>query len=187
MLNTADILINAVLFIFLPLWAIAGFVDWCCHKASQIEVTTGIKENLMHCVMGIQIAIPMYLCISYRVNAFILIICFFCLILHEVIAHWDVHYAQNLRKITIWEMHAHSYLATLPFFLFVIILVINWHVVSEWMQSPTLINIELKPMETPHGGENYLSFYLIFLSIACIFPYVEEFFRCLKATKRDPK
>ena len=44
-MDTSSLLINAMLYVFLPLWGIAGFADWCCHKATKIEVTSGVKES----------------------------------------------------------------------------------------------------------------------------------------------
>ena len=38
-------------------------------------------------------------------------------LLHEVAAHWDVHYATPRRRISIWEMHVHNYMATMPLYL----------------------------------------------------------------------
>lgn len=179
-METADILINLLLFLFLPLWGIAGFVDWCCHKATKIEITSGVKESLMHCVMGIQIGIPIILCLTFRVNVLILLICFAALILHELVAHWDVNYAQNLRKISIWEMHAHSYLATLPLYLLVIILVINWEVLLDLVQFNWAGQLHFEKLDFKPGGSGYLPLYLAFMAVACVFPYLEELIRCLR-------
>jgi hypothetical protein len=31
------LLINLILFGLLPLWGIAGFIDWCCHRATKVN------------------------------------------------------------------------------------------------------------------------------------------------------
>jgi hypothetical protein len=46
--NTNQLLINLILYGMLPLWGIAGFIDWCCHRATRIERTSGLKESLVH-------------------------------------------------------------------------------------------------------------------------------------------
>ena len=58
MLQTSQLLIQLMLYVFLPLWGIAGFADWCCHRATRIEHTSGLKESLIHSLMGIQMAVP---------------------------------------------------------------------------------------------------------------------------------
>lgn len=187
-MDTSQLLINVLLFVFLPLWGIAGFVDWCCHRATQIETTSGLKESLMHSLMGIQVGIPILLCLIFRVNVLVLLICLAAWVLHEVIAHLDVHYASTKRKITIWEMHAHSYLATLPFYMLAMIFVINWPVVLDLVQFNWQGQLQLQPMEYPHGGEQYLKNYLIFMAIVCGLPYFEENLRCLiQWLRKEPK
>ncbi len=180
-MDTGQLLINFLLFLYLPLWGIAGLADWFCHRATNIESTTGIKESLMHSVMGIQTAIPIVLCLSFRVNVLVLILCLLAWILHEIVAHWDVTYAEPRRRISIWEMHAHSYLATLPFFMLTMIFIINWEVTLDLLTLDWRGGFQLEPVTNPHGGEGYLVGYLSFLTIVCVFPYLEELWRCWRS------
>jgi hypothetical protein len=178
-METGQLLINLLLFVFLPLWGIAGFVDWLCHRATHIETTSGLKESLMHTVMGIQVGIPIVLCILYRVNVLILLLCFAAWLLHEVVAHMDVKFASPRRKISIWEMHAHSYLATLPLFMLSIIAVINWPVVLDLVQFNWAGQLTLQRMEYEHGFDGYFAVYFSFMAFVCVFPYLEENVRCV--------
>src|SRR5262249_18818505 len=59
--DSKTLLINLILYGLLPLWGIAGFIDWCCHRATRVESTSGIKESLMHSLMGIQLGVPILL------------------------------------------------------------------------------------------------------------------------------
>lgn len=134
----------------------------------------------MHSVMGIQIGIPILVCLLFKINVLVILICLGAWLLHEAVAHWDVRYASPRRHISIWEMHAHSYLATLPLYLLVIILIMNWPtfmrvVTLDWDNEWQLIRVT-----EPHGGNAYLLNYLIFMLIACVFPYMEELMRCLR-------
>lgn len=178
-MDTNQLLVNLLLFLFLPLWGIAGFVDWCCHRATRIESTSGIFETLLHSIMGIQIAIPILLCIIFEINVGILMICIAAWILHELVAHFDVHYAAPKRHISIWEMHAHSYLATLPLYILSIILVLNWDITLKLITFNWTNGFGFTPVATPWGGESYLPTYLIFMGMVCVIPYTEEFLRCL--------
>jgi len=177
-METNQLLINLLLFIFLPLWGIAGFVDWCCHKATNIESTSGFFESALHSIMGIQVAIPILLCLLFEVNVGILLICFLVWLLHELIAHLDVHYASPKRHISIWEMHAHSYLSTLPFYMLSIIVIINWPVFLKLISLDWTNAFTFQTVDYPWGGSNYLLIYLSFMSLICVFPYIEELFRC---------
>src|SRR5690606_19826169 len=116
----------------------------------------------------IQVGIPILLCLLFQVNVLILIICLLAWVLHEVVAHWDVHYAAPRRHISIWEMHAHSYLASLPFYMLVMILVINWPVVLDLVSLNWQGKMHLVAMQTPHGGDGFLPFYLGFMAVFCV-------------------
>ncbi len=41
----------ALLYFIMPLWFLAGVADWLCHRASDIEHTTGAKESIIHLLM----------------------------------------------------------------------------------------------------------------------------------------
>lgn len=179
-MDTHVLLIQVLLYVFLPLWGIAGFADWCCHRATRIEENSGLKESLMHSLMGIQVGIPILMCLLYRVNVLVLLICLLAWVLHELVAHGDVHYAASRRRISIWEMHAHSYLASLPFYMLAMIMVINWPVVLDLVTLDWQGQMRLIPVDTPPGGERYLPFYLGFMALLCVFPYLEENLRCLR-------
>jgi len=180
-MDTAALLINVMLYVFLPLWGIAGFVDWCCHRATKIEVTSGIKESLMHSLMGIQMGIPIILCLLFNVNVLILLICIVTWISHEIVAHCDVRYATPTREISIWEMHAHTYLGSLPLYMLISIFVINWDVFQQLIHFQWAGNLSLVVIEEPHGTSSYLPLYLSFMCVICVLPYIEENLRCLKA------
>jgi len=63
MMPTTDtLLVKLILYGLLPLWGIAGLLDWACHRATRIERTSGIKESLMHSLMGVQLGVPIVLC-----------------------------------------------------------------------------------------------------------------------------
>jgi len=183
-MDTSALLINVMLYLFLPLWGIAGFADWCCHRATKIEENSGIKESLMHSVMGIQMGIPIMLCLIFNVNVLILIICILTWISHEIVAHCDVRYATPKREISIWEMHAHTYLGSLPLYMLTSIVVINWEVFQQLITLDWAGNMSLIMVDEPHGTSAYLPAYLIFMAVICVFPYIEENLRCLKTHLR---
>ncbi|SEA07195.1 diguanylate cyclase [Alkalimonas amylolytica] len=179
-MQTSDLLIQLMLYVFLPLWGVAGFIDWCCHRATHIEHTSGVKESLVHSLMGIQMAIPILLCLLFQVNVLIMLICLLAWLAHELVAHYDVHYAAPRRHISIWEMHAHNYLATLPLFMLLLIIVINFPVFIQLVTLDWQGQFQFQRMPYAHGGDSYLLYYLGFMLLVCVLPYLEENVRCVR-------
>jgi hypothetical protein len=176
------LLINLILYGLLPLWGIAGFIDWCCHRATRVESTSGLKESLIHSLMGIQLGIPIVLCLLFEVNVLVLLICGSMWLLHEVVAHWDVYYATPRRHISIWEVHVHNYMATVPLYLLMLVVILNWDVAVKAVTLDWSGQFGLRPLRERPGGSAYLPAYLAFMAALCVLPYLEENIRCLRHT-----
>jgi hypothetical protein len=182
--DTNQLLINLILYGLLPLWGIAGFIDWCCHRATGIEQTSGLKEALIHSLMGMQLGLPIILALTFKVNVLILLIAIIAWFSHEFVAHWDVHYATPIRHISIWEVHVHNYLSTLPLYLLMLIMVLNWEVVIQLVTLDWAGQFTLEPSVAMAAEPTYLVGYLWFMAILCALPYTEENIRCLLATRK---
>ena len=184
MADTRLLLINLILYGLLPLWGVTGFIDWWCHRASRIETTSGLKESLAHSLMGIQLGVPIVLGLFFQINVLILLICLAALLSHAMVAHFDVDYATPLRRISVWETHVHAYMATLPLFIVLLIMVINWDVVIRMVTLDWHGQFSLIPTANPQLTPTYRRGYLSFLAAFCVVPYVEENIRCLLAARR---
>jgi hypothetical protein len=182
-----NLLINLILFGLLPLWGIAGFIDWCCHRATRVEATSGVKESLIHSLMGVQLGIPIALCLMFEVNVLVLLVCIAMWIAHEVVAHWDVHYATPRRHISIWEVHVHNYMATVPLYLLMLVAVLNWPIVLKLVTFDWSGQFGLHLLAERPGGSGYLPGYLAFMAFLCVFPYLEENIRCLRHARATHK
>ena len=90
---------SLLVYIVLPLWVIAGFVDYLCHRASDIEHATGAKESLIHWLMLTEVGVPLLLAVFFRINALILALMIFCLIAHEVTGYLDLKIAMATRRV----------------------------------------------------------------------------------------
>ena len=89
-----------LLYFVLPVWLIAGFADWLCHRATDIESTTGLKETYIHILMFLEMGLPLLSALFTDVNALVIafmIVMFFC---HEATALWDVSYAVTARRVS---------------------------------------------------------------------------------------
>ena len=47
-MDEATLVLNVMLYVLLPLWGIAGMLDWWCHRNTEIEKTSGLHEAYIH-------------------------------------------------------------------------------------------------------------------------------------------
>lgn len=172
-----------LLYAVLPAWVFFGFMDYVCHRHSRIEETTGIKESLMHAVMGIQVGLPIALGLFLEINVLIMLITLVVLATHEWVAHVDVKTAYEIRKISIWEIHAHSFLEVIPFGIFGLVVLLKWPdfiklVTFDWGGS---LGLALKAHPIDSG---FIVSYAVLMLLGGILPYGEELLRCLRAEAR---
>jgi len=173
-----------LLYFVLPVWLIAGFADWICHRATDIENTTGLKETWIHILMFLEMGLPLLSALFLEVNALVfafMIVLFFC---HEATALWDVSYAVTAREVKPIEQHIHSFLEMVP--LMALLLVISRH----WSQFQALFGFGDEPprFELMWRADPLPTGYIIFV-LSAIFllemlPYLEEYWRGKKARKR---
>jgi len=154
-----------------------GFVDYMCHRHSKIETTTGLKESFLHATMGVQVGVPIFLGLFFKINALVFMIMFVVLILHEFVAHHDVKLAQNTRHISITEVHAHSFLEVLPFAIVALIICINWSPFVDLITFHWQGNLCLEPKPDPLE-KTYIAGYVTLMLLADVIPFFEEFVRC---------
>jgi hypothetical protein len=181
MLSDPTVLI--LMYFVLPLWLIAGFADWLCHRASNIERTTGAKESLIHLLMFTEVGLPLLAAIFLEINAGIIALMILAFFLHEATAHWDLSYAVTAREVTPIEQHVHNYLGAIP--LFGIIAVISLH----WGQFQALFglgpevprfNLAWKPEPLPIA---YIATLMTIILLFEALPYTEELIRGLRANQ----
>jgi hypothetical protein len=173
---------NILVWVVLPLWVVAGFLDYLCHRRSHIEQATGARESLIHWLMLAEVMVPLSLAVFFRINALVLAVMLVCLIAHQVTGYLDLKLAMATRQVTIFEHQVHSVLEVLP--LTAILLVMSLH----WPQAQALFGLGperaqwfLGPKQIPRWGEIVppLAAFLL-LAIA---PYAEEFVRGLSVRR----
>lgn len=74
----------------------------------------------------------------------------------------------------------HNYMAPVPLYLFMLIVVINWDVAVKAVTFQWSRQFTLNGLASPPGGIGYLRRYLAFMAALCVFPYLEENIRCLR-------
>src|SRR5215204_799865 len=165
---------NILMYFVLPVWAAAGFADYLCHRAANIENTSGPKESLLHLLQFGEMAVPTLAAIFLEINALIFLIMIVALILHEATAIWDVTYAYHTRVVTPTEQHIHSFLEILPLTALLIVAVLHWQQFISLLgfgAAPADFSLRLKRQPLPW---TYVAAMLSAVLLFEVLPYLEE-------------
>ena len=122
----SDPTVMTLMYFVVPLWLLAGFADWLCHRASHIATTTGAKESLIHLLMFAEVGVPLLAVLFLDVNVGIILLMIGSFLVHEATALWDVSYATTARSVTPIEQHVHSFLEMIPLMAIVAIVGMHW-------------------------------------------------------------
>jgi hypothetical protein len=156
------------------LWLLFGIADWACHRASNIEGTSGTAENLLHwlqtALVGAQIIGLLLLAPTRGLLAGIVI----CAVLHSLVAGADILYTLPRRTISVVEHVVHGFL-----FLFPLLAAV-----------PLLRGDALDPSWGLHAKTVLPSLPIIFAVVAAgviggIWPMANEYRRCRQASRRS--
>jgi hypothetical protein len=173
-----DVLVYAVL----PLWVVAGFLDYLCHRASRIEHAAGTRESMLHWLMLAEVMLPLGLAIFFRVNALVMAIMLICLAAHEITGYFDLKLAMATRAVTVFEHQVHSALEILPLTAILLAMALHWPQAQALLGfGPEHAQFFLGPKQTPRWGEIIPPF-TAFLALSLL-PYGEEFLRSLRARR----
>jgi hypothetical protein len=185
--NVADVTRNFLMGFVLPLWLAAGVADWVCHRATDIAMTTGTKESLMHLLMLTEAAIPVLAGLFLEITSPVVAIMIASFLLHDMTALWDVSYAVSLREVTPIEQHVHSFLEMVPLMAVAFVCVLHWPEVLALFhigrRKPNW-SVRLKKRPLPW---RYLTLMLGAMATLEWMPYLEELARTLAASpRREP-
>ncbi|TMI99507.1 MAG: diguanylate cyclase [Alphaproteobacteria bacterium] len=182
---TADPTQTLLLYFIMPVWFLAGFADYLCHRATDIARTTGPKESLLHLVMFGEIAIPLLMCLFLEINALVFAVMIIAFLAHEATALWDVSYAIDKRYVSPFEQHVHSFLEMIPLMAGSFVAVLHWPqfiaLFGFGSEAPRFA-IEWKSEPLPL---RYIFAVLGAALLLELLPYLEELWRGLRATKAE--
>jgi hypothetical protein len=176
-----DVAVSVLMYFVLPLWLIAGFADYLCHRAAQIEKTSGAKESLLHLLMFAEMGLPILAAIFLEINALVFAVMIVAFLLHEATALWDVAYATETRGVGPFEQHVHSFLEMLPLMGLTMIAVLHWPQFLALFglgDEAARFDIALKPYPLPWP---YVAAILGAVLLFEVLPYLEELVRGLRA------
>jgi hypothetical protein len=171
-----------LLYFILPLWLTAGFADYC-HRALNIELTSGYKESLIHLLMFCEIAVPLLAAIFLEINALIIASMIAGFVAHQLTALWDVAFANDKRHVSPIEQQIHSFLELLPLAGMLIVIILNW---PQFLSLPGAeaprYSFALKRDPLPW---TYVTGFLCAVLAFALLPYLEELVRGWRDWKRS--
>ena len=111
---TANLLQQALLYVLVPLWFLAGFADYCCHRIQHIERSAGVKEAALHLALLAELGAGVLLALLCEINALVIALLIGICALHEITAWWDLAYAASRRRIPVPEQWVHGLQESIP-------------------------------------------------------------------------
>jgi len=180
--DTAKATERYLLYFTVPLWVIAGTLDYLHHRRTKIETTSGPTESAIHALMMTEAGIPMVLGLLLEINAGVILLMIAAFFLHAATAVWDVAYAVERRKVTPGEQHVHSFLEVLPFCAVSFVICIHWNQFASLLgmgNEKASFRLKKKQPGLPKG---YIAGFLGAVAINGAV-YGEELLRCLRANQ----
>lgn len=178
-MQLAEVLTASILYFFLPLWLLAGFGDWLCHRVARISENAGLKESLLHLLMLTELGLPLLAGLFFEINALVIGLMIVGFIAHEATVLWDLRYASSKRRILPVEQIVHSFQELVPMTLLALVIFLHWDqfVALVTMDSAAEFRLEWKRDPLP---PLYLTLVLGAAAVLVIVPFLEEAWRCYR-------
>ncbi|HEX2544660.1 MAG TPA: diguanylate cyclase [Ramlibacter sp.] len=168
-----------LMYVVIPLWILAGFADWICHRRTNIEGTSGMKENVFHWVLLAQGAVAVIAMALLEVNALVLLLVFAVFLAHEFTTWLELHYTVPLRQVGPGEQMIHSFLELMPLVALALLAVMHWDQATSLLsESMPDFSPYLKDEPWPAQWLKYTALAVLLLNVL---PLAEESWRCSRA------
>jgi hypothetical protein len=179
----ADVARMALMYFVMPVWLLAGFADYRCHRAAHIESTSGPKESLLHLLLLVEMGIPVLAALFFEINALVIGVMIVCFLLHEATTLWDVWYASETREVSPIEQHVHGYMQLLPLLALTLVSVLHWpQFLALFGLGPEAARFELTLRQQPLPWL-YVTSLLGAVALLDVLPFIEELLRGLRAQR----
>jgi len=167
-----------LMYFVLPLWLAAGFADYLCHRATQIEKTSGWKESVLHIAQFAEMAVPVLAALFLEITSGVILVMMAFLVLHEATAIWDVRYASGRREVSPTEQHIHSVLEMLPLTGLLLVIALHWPAFAALFGYGTS-DFSFRSKQSPLPL-TYIVTMLALTALLEVLPYLEELIRGLR-------
>ena len=162
-----------LMYAVLPLLIAVGFFDWLCHRATRIESTSGLTENIVHWLMFAQLGTAVMVVAAFETNLAVLLWVGLAFALHELTVWLELRYTVEKRQVRPIEQVVHSFMELLPLVAFALLVVIA---------APDFA-LRLRREAWPAG---YVFYAAAGVLVFNILPLAEETWRCFSSRTRPP-
>ncbi|BBK40457.1 hypothetical protein STVA_04770 [Allostella vacuolata] len=175
-----------LLLFVIPIWILAGFADWLCHRASAIERTAGPMESVLHLLMLAEVGLPLLAGLLLEINALLFVLFLVGWAAHELTAFLDLRFAAGRRHVAPIEQHVHSYLGLLPLTALLGVIALHWgQFQALFGAGPEAADFTLRWKDQPLPPA-YVVTVLGAVLILSVAPFVEELCRGLRQRMARP-
>jgi hypothetical protein len=155
-----------------PLWVGAGLADWACHRASAIERTSGLQENLIHWLLFLQMGLGVLAALFLEPTAAALLLMACVVLLHETTVYLELRYTVARREVRPIEQVVHSLMEMLPLVALALLTALHW----DQLRDPQW-GLGLRQVPLPAAG---LALGALAVAVFNALPLAEETLRCVR-------
>jgi hypothetical protein len=182
---TAAMLQQLLLWAVLPLWLLAGFGDWLCHRMQRIEHDAGTRESLLHALMLAEMALALTAALLLEITAAVLVLLLALCVAHELTTWQDLRYASSRRRIPWEEQWVHAVQLSLPWAGLVSLALIHLDQTAALLghRAPNW-SWHLKEAPLP---PSYLAGVAAAAGLLVALPFAEELIRCRRTAAQEAR
>ena len=160
-----------------PLWVVAGFADYWCHRLTRIDQTTGRAESMLHIVQYLQIVAGIALVFFLKMTSLVIVLLVVLAALHLATGYLDIAYPTGRRYISPSEQHVHSYMEILPLVATALAVLLYWNAFAAILNGDAANWIFARREQALPGGPVAG----IVIGVVCAGGAIaEEYFRCAR-------
>jgi hypothetical protein len=137
-MNPTELLQTFLLWGLYPAWLLAGAGDYLCHRQTDIEHTSGVKESWLHLLQFLCLLVAFAAAVWMNMNMVVYSTMVALVLTHSLLAHVDVSYTDGRRHISPVEQFVHGFMDVLPLVAVGLIGVMHWRVITASPSSPIL-------------------------------------------------
>lgn len=135
-MDIRELLQTLMVWVFYPVWLLAGAGDYLCHRHTDIEHTSGTRESWFHLLQYLSLLVALAALVLMNVNAVVFGIAVALVIVHTVLAHMDVSYTDGRRHISPVEQLVHAFMDVLPLVVVALMGVLHWSEIVDGTDGP---------------------------------------------------
>lgn len=135
-MHVPELLQTFLLWGLYPAWLLAGAGDYLCHRQTDIEHTSGVKESWLHLLQFACLLMAFAAAVLIDQNVIVYSIMVALVLTHSVLAHVDVWYTDGRRHISPIEQFVHGFMDVLPLVAIALIGVLHWPEITAPPSSP---------------------------------------------------